>query len=117
LLASRVDSVREARQRVREMLAAHTDEETLGLAELVVSELVTNSLRHGPGGPITLRLTADGFGGIRGEVEDQGDGVVALREEGVRPQAGGLGLLLVDRLTTDWGVYPDSTHVWFRFAA
>ena len=30
-------------------------------------------------------------------------------------EPGGLGLPLVDYLTSNWGVYPGSTHVWFRF--
>jgi anti-sigma regulatory factor (Ser/Thr protein kinase) len=91
------------------------DAGTLAGAQLVVSELVTNSIRHGPGRPIHLRLTTDNEGRLVGEVEDQGDGVVAIREQDLDAPAGGLGLLLVDDVTSAWGVYPGSTHVWFRF--
>lgn len=110
-------SVAEAREHVRDALGDRTDLDTRQRAELVVSELVTNSIRHGPGKPITLRLATDGAGGIAGEVEDQGDGVVAIRAQDVGTAVGGLGLPLVDELTSDWGVYPGSTHVWFRFSA
>ena len=111
------DGVRAARGHVRTALAAMTDAETLGRVELVVSELVTNSVRHGPGQPIRLRLVANDAGDVAGEVEDQGTGVVALRDQHATAGAGGLGLVLVDRLTSAWGVHPGSTHVWFRCAA
>jgi anti-sigma regulatory factor (Ser/Thr protein kinase) len=114
-LASDEDAPAHARGHVRDCLEARTGADTLNCAELVVSELVTNSVRHGPGEPIILRLATDSRGGVAGEVEDQGDGVVAIREHNVASAAGGLGLPLVDRLTSAWGVYPGSTHVWFRF--
>jgi anti-sigma regulatory factor (Ser/Thr protein kinase) len=108
------DSVAEAREHVRESLCNITDADTLESVELVVSELVTNAVRHGPGEPITLRLAADGSGGVAGEIEDHGDGVIAIRKQDVGTAVGGLGLRLVDELTSAWGVNPGSTHVWFR---
>ena len=102
---------------MRSALDPHTDVETLSCVELVVSELVTNSVRHGPGAPITLRLVSEPDGRIGGEVEDHGDGVVAIREPDFETGTGGLGLGVVDLLTSAWGVHPDSTHVWFRFDA
>jgi len=115
-LAPDVDAIGEARAHVRESLTAVLDADTLACAELVVSELVTNSVRHGPGKPISLRLsTEQASGRVVGEVEDQGDGVVAIRRHDINSPAGGLGLTIVDELTSAWGVYPGSTHVWFRF--
>ena len=115
-LAPDVDAIGEARAHVRESLTAVLDAETLACAELVVSELVTNSIRYGPGKPICLRLTTDQASArVVGEVEDQGDGVVAIRHPDVDSPAGGLGLTIVEQLTSAWGVYPGSTHVWFRF--
>ena len=113
MLSPDVDSIAEARHHVRQTLAAHTDQDTLSRAELVVSELVTNSVRHGPGLPITLHLYADDDGRIRGELEDHGQGTVAIREQNPE-MVGGLGLVVVDQLTSDWGVHPGSTHVWFH---
>jgi anti-sigma regulatory factor (Ser/Thr protein kinase) len=112
-----LDSIAEARGRVRKALVGHTDAATLGHIELVVSELVTNSVRHGPGRPITLRLAASQAGDIAGEIHDHGEGVVTLRSADDMPDVGGLGLLLVDSLADDWGVHPGSTNVWFRFEA
>ena len=109
------DSVSEARAHVRETLFAHTDTDTLMSAELVVSELVTNSIRYGPGEPIVLRLAVDADGDVAGEVEDQGHGTVAIREQNLETAIGGMGLPIVDALTSAWGVYPGSTQVWFRF--
>ena len=114
---SDIDSIAEARGHVRDALVDRTDPDTLGHVELVVSELVTNSVRHGPGEPITLRLAATPAGGIDGVVHDQGEGgTIRLRSDQEMPAVGGLGLLLVDSLADEWGVHPGSTSVWFRFA-
>jgi anti-sigma regulatory factor (Ser/Thr protein kinase) len=115
-LASNVDSIRHARRHARYALEPYAEAETLDRIELVVSELVTNAVRHGPGELITLRLVTGPDGDIAGEVVDQGDGVVAIREQELGA-VGGLGLPIVDALTDSWGVYPGSTHVWFRFDA
>ena len=109
-------SVAEARRLVRNALIQYPDAGRLGEIELVVSELVTNSVRHGPGEPIFLRIAEEG-GVVSGEVEDQGDGVIEIRAQDVGTVVGGLGLPIVDQLTSAWGVYPGSTHVWFRFDA
>ena len=116
-LSSQADSVTEARALVRDVLSSFADPDTLGEIELVVSELVTNSVVHGPGEPITLRLVTTPDGAIAGEVEDRGDGRVAIRDHDPEKTIGGWGLPLVDSLASEWGVYPDTTHVWFRFAA
>ena len=113
-LTARPESVATARRHVRYALAAQTETSALHDIERVVSELVTNAVRHGPSGLITLRLVTDAEGNVAGEVVDQGDGVVAIRERNP-DTAGGLGLPIVDSLTSSWGVRPGSTHVWFRF--
>jgi anti-sigma regulatory factor (Ser/Thr protein kinase) len=122
LLAPHPSSIAEARRHVRYALDDHTDPDTVERVELVVSELVTNAVRHGPGETISLRLVAQPDGGITGEVVDQGDGHAAIGEQDVTTDdlndelaEGGRGLLIVDRLATDWGVEPGSTHVWFHF--
>jgi anti-sigma regulatory factor (Ser/Thr protein kinase) len=83
--------------------------------QLVVSELVTNSVKFGPKRAITLALAIGGDGIVSGEVIDQGDGERAKVEMTVEPTvAGGWGLHLVDQVAVDWGVHEGSTHVWFR---
>ena len=83
---------------------------------LVVSELVTNSVIHGPGRPIHVQLSAERGGTIRGEVRDEGEaGAVEICEE-IREDGSGNGLRIVDALSERWGVYEGSTHVWFEVA-
>lgn len=86
---------------------------------LLVSEVVTNGLRHGGAAGedwIGLSLSLEGDV-VRVEVTDPGPGFdAALRE--VEPDAtGGWGLYLVDRLATRWGVERGTrTKVWFELA-
>jgi anti-sigma regulatory factor (Ser/Thr protein kinase) len=84
---------------------------------LVVSELVTNAIVHGPRRePVRLRLRVLDGGCVAGEVADQGeDGAIEVAESA--GDGGGWGLRLVDQLTDRWGVYEGSTHVWFELSA
>lgn len=82
-------------------------------ARLLVSELVTNSVRHGDGERIVMLVDADAPGTVRCEVIDEGNGFTPrAREEG--RAVGGWGLDLVERLASSWGVREGSTHVWFE---
>ena len=85
--------------------------------ELIVTELVTNAVRHGPGGPVRLAVEAGGRG-FRGEVADPGAGI--RRRDLVSRRAteeGGRGLFLVDALSDSWGLSDDDSRVWFEVAA
>jgi serine/threonine-protein kinase RsbW len=91
---------------------------TIGALEdvrLLLTELITNALRHSdvaPGDEIDVRAeVADGA--IRIEVSDPGrNGPVEPREPG-GGGGGGFGLYLVERLTNKWGVTRrDGTTVW-----
>jgi serine/threonine-protein kinase RsbW len=79
-------------------------------AQLVASELVTNSLQHGEGAiQLRLKLMKD-F--LRIEVVDQGrDQAPAVRQE-APDESGGWGLRIVDQLAAQWGVFEGTTHVW-----
>jgi anti-sigma regulatory factor (Ser/Thr protein kinase) len=105
-----------AARRALEPLRGTTHPALLADLALVVSELVSNSVRHGPGGPITLRLVAASPSHVRGEVEDDGDGTVAIRSAaaGAKPGGGGHGLRILDVVASRWGVHEGSTHVWFE---
>lgn len=82
---------------------------------LVVSELVTNSLRHAnlaAGDRILLRIHAGG-NGARIEVDDPGQGFRSERPEPSSDLMSGWGLYLVDQISARWGVVQDgTTHVW-----
>ena len=72
-------------------LADHTD-----LAELIVSELTTNALRHGAG-PITVRLSYTQEGDLWLEVHDHGRGRPVLQKTTADDEQG-RGLALLDAL-------------------
>jgi anti-sigma regulatory factor (Ser/Thr protein kinase) len=83
---------------------------------LMVSELVTNSVRHAAddAGSVGLdvRLQPDR---VRVEVSDPGSGFEPKPREPGQSQASGWGLYLVDRLADRWGVMRgDRTNVWFE---
>lgn len=103
----------------REMVAKTTQgipPSTLQDVLLVVSELVTNAVRHGPAGrPIHLGVQRDGV--VRVEVQDQGVGFDPTVHSPGQPEdlpTGGFGLVIVERLAKDWGVAPpgEPTSVW-----
>jgi two-component sensor histidine kinase len=95
-------------------LASDVDSETLFALRLVLTELVANAVKYGPGEPIRVTLELDGPSRVRGEVHDGGD---PIRSPRILPRPGahgGYGLRLVDALTTRWGVRDGSTAVWFE---
>ena len=65
---------------------------------LVVSELVSNSVRHGASNGIDVRVTAKS-GRILVEVSDEGPGFAADD-----PRGDGLGLAIVEKLADRWGM-------------
>jgi anti-sigma regulatory factor (Ser/Thr protein kinase) len=85
-------------------------------AELLVSELVSNAVKYGGDGDVSVIYERD-RGCFRAEVVDQGEGfVAALRDREDVYTPGGWGLPLVETLSDRWGAHEGSTHVWFEFA-
>jgi PAS domain S-box-containing protein len=85
-------------------------------ATLLVSELTSNAVRHGPrrpGDDVVLRIgLRDDV--LRVEVTDEGGGFEPPPPTGVLV-AGGWGLVLVDRVADRWGVEGGApTTVWFE---
>jgi anti-sigma regulatory factor (Ser/Thr protein kinase) len=86
----------------------------LETVRLVISELVTNSIRHADLGPrdridLHVSLTANG---VRVEVIDNGRGFRPSPEPTPRGTSG-YGHFLVDQLADRWGVTRDGrTRVW-----
>jgi anti-sigma regulatory factor (Ser/Thr protein kinase) len=112
-LPPRPESVGEARHASARLLNGFSDR-SRSVAMLIVSELVTNAIKHGPGGPVTLRLRRR-EGGVRGEVEDQGRRAIEMRD-GAGPASGGFGLRLVDAVSDRWGIDPGRARVWFELS-
>lgn len=113
-LASVPEAPGQARDAV-EPLRGLIGDRTYADVRLVISELVTNAVRHAPGEPIKVVVELDEDGVVRGEIEDQGEGGVRLRPTS-SGEAGGFGLGIVDALTDSWGVGEGSTRVWFELA-
>jgi anti-sigma regulatory factor (Ser/Thr protein kinase) len=85
-------------------------------AELLLSELVTNAVKYGDGGDVSVHFERDD-GCFRTEVVDQGDGFIRkLRNRDDLYTPGGWGLPLVETLSDRWGAHEGSTHVWFELA-
>ncbi|MFC4060618.1 ATP-binding protein [Planomonospora corallina] len=113
LLAAAPTSVREARCLVRRELAGWGAGDLIDDCVLIVSELVTNAVRHG-GAACALRLGGNGAY-VYGELFDPGAGTPRVCEAGTEA-TGGRGLQIVDALADEWGVsWPDSGGkvVWF----
>lgn len=86
--------------------------EALEVVLLLASELVTNAVQHGLG-PVDVHAMWDAKG-VHVEVGDQSPGRPVLKA--VDPEAlSGRGLILVDGLSSAWGVLGTTTGkvVWF----
>ncbi|WSQ11595.1 ATP-binding protein [Streptomyces sp. NBC_01231] len=112
------DAVRAARAAVRGLLRAWDLDSLADLAALLVSELVTNSLRHATG-PIGVRLVRPAhLGGVL-LVEVSDPLPDPPRQRIARPEdESGRGLLLVARSSSRWGTRPGDMGktVWFELA-
>jgi anti-sigma regulatory factor (Ser/Thr protein kinase) len=106
-----------ARRAITAALAHRVADPVIANAQLLMSELVTNSVRHSrmPDGDeliVRLRMWQDG---CRLEVEDPGhDGVIAPQSPDL-VEGGGIGLNLVQSLSERWGLMRAAdgpTRVW-----
>ena len=104
-----------ARHQLEGWLPSTLGESHRGALRLLVSELVTNSIRHvvDSPGPVVLAVQI-GARAIRVEVHDGGAGFEPGKPE-PRGADGGFGLFLVERMASRWGVDSrDGTRVWFE---
>lgn len=105
-------SAKAARLLVDRHLTGHA-RELVERAKLMVSELVTNAVKHSAAPcSVTFELT-DTL--LRVEVRDAGPGVPSLRSP-TQDEPTGRGLLIVAALADEWGVdsTPAGNTVWFR---
>jgi anti-sigma regulatory factor (Ser/Thr protein kinase) len=104
-------------RRTLEALRASVDDLVVDDAALLLSEVVSNSVRHAglePSDAIEVRIRGS-RSMLHVDVIDPGPGF----EPGTRPsEDGGWGLRLVDQLATRWGVERgETTRVWFDLAS
>jgi anti-sigma regulatory factor (Ser/Thr protein kinase) len=108
------EQVGAARRFVAEALGDHPDATT---AALLTSELVTNSILHGPGGPVTVSVASSPGGSARVEVTDGGGQSVPHTRTGDNYDEQGRGLLLVSAMSDRWGYHPADSEgltTWFE---
>jgi anti-sigma regulatory factor (Ser/Thr protein kinase) len=117
-LGSGPDAAAEARRAIAQ-LRADLEPPLMETLRLLVTELVTNSVRHTECDALTLRI-AVGRAAVLTEVADDGPKFEIEPYEAAsvdeRDPGFGWGLFLVQRLAKDWGVKEDgvSKRVWFE---
>jgi anti-sigma regulatory factor (Ser/Thr protein kinase) len=90
------------------------DEDQEYVLMLLVTELVSNSVKHGPPGTVLVEAI-DSNGCVHVEVTDAGDGFDATPGLPGPDVPSGRGLYIVDNLASRWGVDEDHpTRVWFE---
>jgi anti-sigma regulatory factor (Ser/Thr protein kinase) len=113
-LGSGPEAAAEARRAIAK-LRADLDPPLIETLRLLVTELITNSVRHTSADELTLRV-AIGKSAVLTEVADDGP---AFDQECVEQSGAydtGWGLFLVQRLANSWGVKHDGPkkRVWFE---
>jgi two-component sensor histidine kinase len=119
-ITRRLDSDPDAPARARralDPLVTTIGDDALDRLQLLVTELVTNSLKHGllaDGEQIALDVYID-EDAVYAEVHDSGVGFTP-RQPNLDPfRSSGWGLWLLDRLTTRWGIENSAgTTAWFE---
>ena len=116
-LALRLDGTPEAASHARSALGrlrADLDAPLMETMRLLVTELVSNSVRHARAHVVALRVLVHN-GAVHVEVADEGPGFTPGRHRAGQDEAG-WGLFLVERLADRWGVVRDGrrTKVWFE---
>ncbi|MGH2789116.1 MAG: ATP-binding protein [Actinomycetota bacterium] len=105
-----------ARRFVRSVLIEWGHGDLIELAELLANELVTNSVLHTES-EVELSVSLEGER-LRVEVHDDNP-QAPMRRDYSLSAATGRGLVLVEKLSSDWGTEPANAGkvVWFELAA
>ena len=101
-------------RRAIESLGSQIDAALVPDVKLLVSELITNSVKYGGSGEVDLVVRSEAPEHVYVEVIDQGVGFIPVARDRPATEAGGWGLHMVEALTERWGVREGSTHVWFE---
>jgi anti-sigma regulatory factor (Ser/Thr protein kinase) len=112
-LPSEPDSVARARSQICDAMAGDLSEDDVETLRLLISEVVTNAVRHGSHDH-PVELNAHWNAEVRIEVCDHGAGFTPQPRVGGLDEPGGFGLYLVGRLADRWGVDTKGGNtVWF----
>jgi anti-sigma regulatory factor (Ser/Thr protein kinase) len=105
---------RAARALMRNSFSGALSDDELRTAMLLVSELVTNAVRHGRG-KITLRARLNDRRLVVDVIDEGRILEPALRARDIDDlSAGGRGLVVVDAESSRWGIEKRTAHVWFE---
>jgi anti-sigma regulatory factor (Ser/Thr protein kinase) len=108
-----------ARRTLTERLGEHLPVEVLSDLQLLVTEIVANSVRHGgvgEDGEIDLRVSI-GDGTVRVEMRDTGIQADPRVRTPDMSGGGGFGMVLVSRMSQRWGVdHEPNVVMWFELA-
>lgn len=98
-----------------ERLRSELDGPVIESIRLLVTELVTNSVRHAGAAAVELAVGVS-RDRVRVEIANPGMPFEPHLGEAGRESTSGWGLFLVDRLSDKWGVIDESSHqrVWFE---
>ena len=96
-------------------LRSDIDAPLMETLRLLVTELVTNSVKHAGADSVVLKVLV-GRTAVWTEVSDEGPGFDPADSVPPSPDRPGWGLFLVERLAHRWGVHHvgRSTKVWFE---
>jgi anti-sigma regulatory factor (Ser/Thr protein kinase) len=113
-LGSGPGAAAEARRAISK-LRADLDPPLMETLRLLVTELITNSVRHTDSDSLTLKV-AIGRSAVLTEVADTGPGFDEECAERSASDDTGWGLFLIERLANKWGVNHEgpSKRVWFE---
>jgi anti-sigma regulatory factor (Ser/Thr protein kinase) len=117
-LSLRLSGGPEAGARARRALSrlrADIDPPLMETLRLLVTELVSNSVRHAASDTVVLRIVV-GRAAVLTEVTDEGPGFDPAETDPRASDESGWGLFLVERLAHRWGVSREdqATRVWFE---
>jgi anti-sigma regulatory factor (Ser/Thr protein kinase) len=102
-------------RRALSKLRADIDPPLMETLRLLVTELVSNSVRHAHSETVILKVLV-GRAAVLTEVTDEGPGFDPTDAGTPGTDDSGWGLFLVERLADRWGVHqdPEATRVWFE---